>query len=74
MHFAHLLYLVKVNNEASFVSVVLLNTFPTENSKMIGTIEVLHSLVMFVTQETLDAFFIFKVNISKDTVSLHDFI
>ena len=64
MHFSHLLYLVEVDNETALISVVLLNTLPTEHSEMIGAVEVLHSLIMLVTQQAVDAIFILEVDIA----------
>lgn len=64
MHFPHLLDLIQVDNETALISVVLLDALPTENSEMVGAVEVLHSLIMLVAQETIDAVFVFKVDIS----------
>ena len=64
MHFSHLLNLVEVDNETALISVVLLNTLSTEHSEMIGAVEVLHSLIMLVTQQAVDAIFVFEVYIA----------
>lgn len=74
MHLPHFLDFVKVYDEASFVSVILLNAFPTKHGEVVGAVEVLDSLVMLVTEETVDAFFIFEVDVSQNAVSFYDFV
>jgi hypothetical protein len=74
MHFAHLFNFIKINNETPFVSVILFNALSAKNGKMIRTIEMLNSLVMLFTQQTIDTRFVFKVNVSEDKISFHYFI
>jgi hypothetical protein len=49
MHFAHLFNFIKINDETSFIRVILLNALSAKDSEVIGTIEMLDSLIMFFT-------------------------
>ena len=49
MHLAHFLDLIKVNDKASLVGVILLNAFAAEDGVMIRAVEVLHALVVPLT-------------------------
>jgi len=64
VHFTHLLNLVQVNNEASFVSMILFDAFSAKHSKVVGAIKVLHSLLMFVAEKTVYTFVVLKVDVS----------
>lgn len=70
MHLSHFFDLVQVNNEAPFISVVLLYAFSAENCQVVGAIKVLHPLVVFVAEEALDAALVLVVDVPKDVVSL----
>ena len=74
MHFAHLFNFIKINDETSFISVILFNALPAKNSEMIGTIEMLHPLIMLFTQQTIDTGFVFEVNVPQDKITFHYFI
>ena len=74
MHFAHLFNFIKINDKTSFISVILFNALPAKNSEMIGTIEMLHSLIMLFTQQTIDTRFVFEVNVPQDKITFHYFI
>lgn len=74
MHLAHFFNFVKINNKASFVCVVLLDALSAKDRQVIGTIEVLYSLVMLFAQQTFNTFIIIKVDITQYVVSLHNFI
>lgn len=74
MHLAHLLNLVKIYDEASLLVVVLFDALSAKHRVVVGAVEVLHSLLVHIAKEAVDAFFVFKVNVSKDAISLHDFI
>ena len=74
MHFSHFLNFVKVDNEASLISVVLFDAFSAKNSEMVWTVEMLHPLIMFVTKQTFDTIFILKIDISQNVVTLYYFI
>ena len=50
---------------------ILLDALSTEDSEVIRAIEMLHSLVMLVTQQTLYAVLVFKIDVAKDVVSFH---
>jgi len=54
--------------------VVLLDALSAKHSQVVRAVEVLHSLVVLVAQQTVDAVFIFKVDISKNTVTFHNFV
>jgi hypothetical protein len=64
MHFSHLFDFVKIHYKTSFVGVVFLDAFAAKHSEMVGAVEVHHSLVMFLTEQTVDAIFIFEIYIS----------
>ena len=64
MHFSHLLYLVKIDHKAPFVSVVFFDTLPAEDSVMVGAVEVLDSLVVPLTKKTLDNILVLKIKLS----------
>ena len=64
MHLAHFLNLVKVNHKASFIGVVLLDAFSTKDGLVVRAIEVLHSLLVLLAEQTVDAFLIVVVNVS----------
>lgn len=74
MHFTHLLDFVEVDHETALISVVLFDTLPTEDSKMVGAVEVLDPLIMLVAQKAIDAILIFEVDIPQDIISFHDFV
>lgn len=74
VHFAHLLDLVQVHHEAPLVSVILFDALSTEDGQVIGAVEVLDPLVMPVAKQAVDTLLIFKVYVSKNTVSFHDLI
>ena len=74
VHFAHLLDLIKIHDEALLISVVLLYAFSAKYRQMVGAIEMLHSLVMLIAQKTVDTLIIFKIDITEYTITLYDFI
>jgi hypothetical protein len=74
VHLAHLLNFVEVNNKASLVSVVFFDALTAKDSEVIGAIEVLHSLLVFITKKTVDAIIVFKVDVPQNTVSLDNLI
>ena len=74
MHFAHLFDFIKINDEASFISVVLLNALSAKDSEMIWAIEMLHPLVMFFTEQTVNTRFVFEVNVPQYIITFHYFI
>jgi hypothetical protein len=53
---------------------VLFNALSAENGQVVGAVEVLDPLFMILTQQAVNTLFIFKIDISKDTVSFNDFI
>lgn len=71
VHLAHLLDLVEVDYEARLVRVVLFDALAAEHSQVVGTIEVLHSLVVLLTYQAIDAFLVFKVDVAENWISLH---
>jgi len=74
MHLPHLFNFIEVYHEAPLVGMVLFDALSTEDSQVIGAVEVLYSLVVLLAQEALDAFFIFKVNVPKNMISLYDLV
>ena len=64
MHLPHLFNFIKIYNKTALISMIFLNAFSAKNSKMIGAIKVLDPLVMLITQKTIDALFVFKVDVS----------
>jgi phosphoglycerol transferase MdoB-like AlkP superfamily enzyme len=54
--------------------VVFLNAFSTKHGEVVRAVKVLNALFVFLTKQAVDALFIFKVDVSQDTVSLHDFV
>jgi hypothetical protein len=74
VHLSHFFNFVQVNNKASLVGMVFLNAFSAEDCQMVGAVEVLHSLVVLVAKQTVDALFILKIDISQNVVSLHYFV
>ena len=63
MHFPHFLNFIKVHNKAPFVCMILFDTLPAKHSQMVGAVEMLNPLVMFVTQQTLYTIFVFKIDV-----------
>ena len=74
VHLPHLFDLVKVHHETPLVCVVLLDAFSAEHGEMVRAVEVLHPLVVFVTEQTLYTIFIFKVDVPQDVVSLNNLV
>ena len=74
MKLSHLLYFIEVNDKALLVGVILLDTLPAKHSHVIGAVKVLHSLVMFITEQRLYTVLVLEVQISQYAVSLDDFI
>jgi hypothetical protein len=54
--------------------VVFLDTLSTKYGQVVRAVKVLNALFVFLTEQAVDALFVFKVDVSQDTVSLHDFI
>lgn len=50
---------------------IFLDTFSAEHREMIRTIEVLDPLIMSFAKKTLDTILIFKIQLSKNVVSLY---
>lgn len=74
MHLAHFLDLVEVDNEAGFVSVVLLDAFPTENCQVVRAVKMLYSLVVLLAYQTVYALLVLKINISQYGVPLYELV
>ena len=74
MHLSHLLYFVEIHNKTSLVGMVLLDALSAEYCEVVGAIEMLHPLIVLLTQEEIDDFFVFEVDVPQDTVSLHDLV
>ena len=74
MHFSHFLDLIEIYHKAPLISMILLDALSTEDSEVIRAIEMLHSLVVLVTQQTLYAVLVFKIDVTKDIVSFHNLI
>ena len=53
---------------------IFFDTFPAKDSLMIRAIEVLHSLVMVVTEQAINALFVIKVDIAQNGVSLNNLV
>ena len=53
---------------------VLLDALSAENGQMIWAIEMLNTLVVFLTEQALDAVLIFEIQVSQDTISLNNFV
>jgi hypothetical protein len=64
MHFAHLFNFVKIDNEASLVVMIFLDTLTTKHCQMVRAVEVLDSLLVFLAQQTVDAHFVFEIYVS----------
>lgn len=74
MHFPHFLNFIEINYETPFICMVFLYALSAEHSKMVGTVKMLHSLIMLLTKQTIDTCFNLEVNIPQYTVSLYYFI
>jgi len=74
VHFSHFFNLIQVDYETAFIGVVLLDAFPAEDGQVVGTVEVLDALVMLVAKQAVDALLVLKVDVSQDTVPLHDLV
>ena len=64
VHFAHLFEFIQVDYEASFIGVVLLDAFAAKNGEVVGAVEVLDSLVMLLTEQTVNALLVLKIDVS----------
>ena len=53
---------------------VLLDALPAEDRLVVRAVEVLHSLVVFLAEEAIDAFFVLEIDISQDRISFDDFV
>lgn len=53
---------------------VLLDAFSTEDGEMVGTVEMLDPLVMFVAKQTLYTIFVFKVDVPENVIPFHDLV
>jgi len=53
---------------------VFLDAFPAKHRQMVGTIKVLHPLVVFVAQQAVDALLIFEIDVSENAVSFNYFV
>ena len=71
VHLTHFFDLIKVHYEAALVRVILFDAFAAEDGLMIRTIEVLHALIVPLTEQALDTLFIFKVDVAQDRISLY---
>ena len=74
MHLPHLFNLIQINDKAPLIGVVLLNALPAEDRLVVRAVEVLHSLVVFLAEEAIDAFFVLEIDISQDRISFDDFV
>ena len=74
MHLSHLFNLIQINYKTPFISVIFFDAFSAEHGQMLRTIEVLDSLVMLIAQKTVDAFFVFEVDISQNWIPFNNFI
>jgi hypothetical protein len=70
VHLPHLFNLVKIDNETSLVRVVFFNTFAAKDGQMIRTVKMLNTLIMFFTEQAVDAFFVFEVDVAQYWISL----
>jgi len=64
MHLSHFFDFIKINNKASFISMVFFNAFSAKHCQMIRTVKVLYPLIMLITQQAVNHIFIFKINVS----------
>ena len=74
MHLAHFLNLVKVDDEAPLIRVVLLDAFAAEHGEMVRAVEVLDALIVFLAEQAVDAFLVFEVDIAQNRVTLDDLV
>mmetsp|Transcript_31161 Transcript_31161/g.47662 ORF Transcript_31161/g.47662 Transcript_31161/m.47662 type:complete len:219 (-) Transcript_31161:387-1043(-) len=74
MHFPHLFDFVKVYDEATLVGVVLLDALSAEDGEMVRAVEVLHTLVVFVAYQAVDALLVFEVDVPQNWVSFYNFV
>ena len=74
MHLPHFLNFVEIHHKAPFISVVFLDALPAKQSEVVRTIEVLHSLVMLIAEQALNALFVLEINVSEHMVSLDDLV
>jgi len=74
VHFSHHFDFVEVNHKATFISMVFLDALPAENGEVVGTVEMLHALVMTLAKQTVNAILVLEVDVSQDAVSLDDFV
>ena len=64
MHFSHLFNFIKVNHETPLIGMVFLDTFSAKHREMVGTVKVLHPLIVFVAEQTVYALLVLEVDIS----------
>ena len=74
VHLAHLLNLVQVDNEATFIRVVLFNALTAEDGPVVGAVKVLDALIVPLAEKAVDALFVFEVDIAQNWVTLHDLV
>lgn len=53
---------------------VFLDALSAEDGEVVGAVEVLDTLVMSFAQQALDAFFVFEIDVSQDTIAFHNLI
>lgn len=74
VHLAHLFNFIEIDDEAAFVSMVLLDALAAEHSEVVGAVKVLHALVVLVAQQAVDALLVFEVDVPQNAVPLNNFI
>ena len=64
VHLPHFFDFIKINDKASLISMIFLDTFSTKHSQMIRTVKMLNSLIMLITQQAIYHILVFEIDIS----------
>ena len=74
MHLPHFLDLVKIDHKASFIGVVFLDTLAAKDGEVIRTVEMLDALIVFFTEQAINALLVFEIDIAQNWITLDNFV